>query len=263
MSKIIDDFKVFQDVQGLVQIEPGQVSQNGSLITVESLLTILADSTSSQEEKDAEIAKVGTVLRSLETQPGLTIRNQGSTEYESMDNTIAILTYSGLFDQGRYGARMELRGGFRTTAPDQSQDADNNNKFWTYANILSLWQGPKYVWNNQHPDLFCNQGWFGRSPAMLGIIKMVQGKQVNPFLWISVMVGQFLGWNADPSNTDARKLPYVLWQYLRTRSFIWEMAYQVWVWLMMKKCTNGMKTVYAFWYRDPAHPMNIYPKESI
>lgn len=263
MSNIIDEFKVFQDASGLAQLNPGEVSQNGSLFTLEYLITLLADHTATDEEKKAEIDRIGKLLKALEPEPGLTIRFQGSTEFESMDNTVAFLTFSALFDEGRFGQRLELRGQNRVTGPDQSNEADKNNKTWPLANALSLWQGPKNVWNNQHPDLYCQQGWWGRSPAMLGLIQMIQGKFVNPILWVSVLVGQFLGCTADASNTDARKLPYVMWQYLKTRSFFWKMAYKVWIWTMMKKCPEGMKTVYSIYYRNPNHPIRKWAKPFI
>lgn len=263
MSKIIEDFKEFQDAQGLQQLNPGEVSQNGSLFTVEYLITLLADDSSTEEEKKAEIERICKVLRGLEVLPGLTIRNWGSTEFESMDNTIAILTFSALFDEGRFAQRLELRGQNRTHGPDQSQDKEKNEKAWPWANALSLWRGPKNVWNNQNPNLFCLQGWFGRSPAMLGLIKMVQKKYCNPFLWLAVLVGQFLGCNAEPQNTDARKLNYVLWQFLKTRSLFWKMAYRVWIWTMMKKCPEGMKTVYEIYFKNPNHPMKKYAKPYI
>ena len=263
MSKIIDDFKVFEDKYGLTALNPGETSDNGALFTVEYLLTLLADSTSTDAEKQAEIARVMSVLKSLEPQPGLTVRSPGDTAFESMDNTVAFLTSSGLFDAGRFGARLEARGNTRMTGPDETQDSANNNKLWPWLNALSLWRGPNHIWNNQNPELFCLQGWWGRSPAMLGLMKMVQGETVSPFLWLAVLVGQFLGCNADESNTDARKLPYVTWQFLKNRSWFWKWAYKVWVWTLMRKCPNGMKSVYDTYYQNPDHPMHTYAKPYI
>lgn len=264
MSKIIEDFKVFTDSEGLVQLNPGETSQNGSLFTLEYLIALLADDTSTEEEKKAEINRIGLALRALEKEPGLTVRFKNSTEFESMDNTVAFLTFSGLFDEGRFGQRLELRGMTRASDYDRTQDEEKNAKSWNFARILafitSLNPKPYNFWNNQHPDQFCQQGWWGRSPAMLGLIKMVQGKYVNPFLWLGVLIGQFLGCTSPPENTDARKLAYVLWQYLRKRSWFWELAYKVWCKILMSKCPEGMKTVYDIYFKNPDHPLKKYAK---
>jgi hypothetical protein len=177
-----------------------------------------------------------------------------------MDNTCALLTFSALFEKGGFAKRMLSRGLSRISYPDEYQDAEDNKKFFKIARILSLGLYPRWVFNNQHPTQFCLQGWFGRSPAMVGLIKMASGKWTNPFLWLSVLVGQFLGVFKPTGDTDARKLSYVVWQLLKKRSWFWKQAYKVWCWKLMKDYPNGMKDVYQIYYRNETHPIKTYSK---
>jgi hypothetical protein len=256
---ILDDFKVFRDRLGLNQLQPNETSQNGTLFTVEYLICLMGSGLVSQEEINEEAQRVRKAFfPQLERYHGLSVRFPESGEYESMDNTCALVTFSALFDNGEYSERMCSRGEQRVIAPDEAQDKENNTKFFKWAKIASLGLNPKWVFNNQNPMLFCLQGWFGRSPAMVGLIKMTAGRWVNPFLWISVMVGQFLGCFQPVQDTDARKLSYVNWQYLKTRSWIWRLAYKAWCWKLMKDYPEGMKSVYEIYYGNPSHPIRKY-----
>jgi hypothetical protein len=256
---IFDEFKVYRDRLGLNQLEPNSTSQNGVLFTMEYLFCLSSSNSLSEQQLKEEIDRIGVAFfPQLERYSGLSVRFPESGEYESMDNTCALITFSGLFDGGKYASRMYDRGQQRVIAPDEAQDKENNVKFFKWAKILSFGLNPKWVFNNQNPTLFCLQGWFGRSPAMVGLIKMAAGKFVNPFLWLSVMVGQFLGCFKPPQDTDARKLAYVNWQYLKTKSFVWKWAYKAWCWKLMKDYPEGMKTVYQIYYRDGGNPIKKY-----
>lgn len=256
---ILEDFKVFRDRLGLNQLEPEQTSQNGTLFTMEYLICLMASGAVSDEEIKKEAERVRKCFfPQLERYWGLSVRFPESGEYESMDNTSALVTFSALFDNGEYSKRMYERAQERVIAPDESADKENNIKFFKWAKILNLGFNPKWVFNNQNPMLFCLQGWFGRSPAMVGMIKMTAGKFVNPFLWLSVMVGQFLGAFEPLTDMDARKLSYVNWQYLKTRSWVWKLAYKAWCWKLMKDYPEGMKTVYGIYYLNPHHPIRKY-----
>lgn len=255
---LLEDFKIFRDKNGLNQLDPNSTSQNGTLFTMEYLICLMADPSISDEQKKKEIDRLKPVFLSLERYPGLSVRFPESGEYESMDNTCATIAFSALFDGGNFARRMHSRGLERVIDVDLSQDSENNKKFYKIAKILSFGFQPNWVFNNQNPSLFCMQGWFGRSPAMMGLIKMAAGEFVNPFLWASVLVGQFIGAFKHPSDLDARKLSYVNWQYLKTRSKFWNAAYKLWCWKLMQDYENGMKDIYTTYYLNPEHPIKKY-----
>lgn len=262
---IFDEFLQYRDSQGLNQLETsngvGITTQNGALFTMEYLICLMASEVDPLV-KYQEVQRIVGVFKNLEVSYGLSVRFVGSTEYDSMDNESALLTFSTIYDFGIYALDM-LKHGEETSAKgwDSSQDAANNQKFYWLARILSLGFQPRMFWNNQNPDLFCMQGWFGRSPAMRGLLKMTTDSFCSPFLWVSVWVGQFIGLTTNTTNTDARKLPYVVWQYLKNRSWFWKMSYKFWCWLLVKQYQNGMQDVYAMYYlSNPTHPIIKYSK---
>lgn len=255
---LLKDFYLFRDRHGMNQLEPNSTSQNGTLFSVEYLICLLSDKSISDEEKQKEIDRLKQVFLLLERYPGLSVRFPESGEYESMDNTCALVAFSALFDKGRFARRMCQRAEQRVSGVDLSADQENNTKFYKIARILSFGLQPRWVFNNQKPSLFCLQGWFGRSPAMVGLIKMAAGEFVNPFLWLSVLVGQFLGAFQPVTDLDARKLSYVNWQYLKTRSKFWSIAYKLWCLKLVMDYAGGMKDVYSIYYLNPDHPIKKY-----
>ena len=263
---LYQDFQKYIDKEGLTCLDTdgvkGYTSQNGVLFTMQYLFCLLASDEDHSIKLD-EIDRIGKVFNSLEFKPGLTVRFSGSPEFDSMDNTCAWLTFSALFDEGKFADRMYQHGqNIRAVGVDETQDADKNAKYYPYAkwfNILTFGK-VKNFWNSQNPDKFCFQGWFGRSPAMLGLLRMTSGRWCNPFLWLSVLVGQFAGaWN-DVSDCDARTLSYINWQYLKTRSIFWRLAYKLWCNILLRYYPKGMNDVYNRYYLDKNHPIIKYSK---
>lgn len=266
---LYQEFQKYLDKDGLTCLDTdgvkGHTTQNGVLFTMQYLFCLLA-SDEDHSIKLNEIDRIGKVFNNLEIKPGLTVRFTGSPEFDSMDNTCAWLTFSAMFDEGKFADRMYLHGqNTFATGVDDTQDKEKNEKFYPYAKWFNIntFGKVKNFWNSQHPDKFCFQGWFGRSPAMLGLLRMTSGRWCNPILWLSVLVGQFAGaWN-DPYDSDARTLAYINWHYLRTRSIFWELAYKLWCKVLMKHYKNGMIDVYKQYYGDKGentHPLVKYSK---
>lgn len=259
-----EDFIQYRDDQGLNQNASqngkGVTSQNGTLFTMQYLICLL-DSDTDNSIKWAETYRIADVFFDLQSFSGCSIRFHGSHEYESMDNSVALLAFSALHDDGVYAALMYEHGkNIRALDFDKSLDAQNNEKFYKIAKCLRFGFKPRWFWNNIEPNLFCMQGWFGRSPAMMGLLKMTSGKGwVNPFNFLSVLVGQFLGCTSNPANTDARTLSYVTWQFLKERSLFWKLAYKIWCWQLMRVYPNGMKDVYSQYF-GKEHPISKWSK---
>jgi hypothetical protein len=262
---LYDDFKKYRDQYGLNGLYTdgtnGESTQNGALFTLEYLICLINDPNTSDSVKQAEITRLISTYESLETFPGISSRVPGGQEFDSMDNTGAIFTFSGLFDNGNYSKRSYIHGSTqRAESIDQGQGADLNNKYYVLAKLMSGWKAPRFFWNNNNPKQFCFFGWHGRSPGHIAYLKMTAGKWVGPLGQLSILVGQFLGCFADKGNADARKLPYINWQYLKKRNFIWKGFYKLWCQILIKQYPNGMQDVYRMYYGDPNHPMRTYPK---
>jgi hypothetical protein len=263
---ILDDFKKYRDKFGLNQLDSdgqqGLVTQNGALFTMEYLITLLGNDSIHNYKKRAEIRRLIKVYESLEVFPGVSVRYPNDKEFDSMDNTCAIMTFSALFDNGAYSKRAYEHGSkTRAEGISRDQDAENSNKYYKYAFILNCFRAPRFFWNNNDPKKFCFFGWHGRSPAHIALLKMTAGKFVGPFGLISIVIGQFLGCFADKKDSDARKLSYVNWQYLKTRNIIWKSLYSLWCFILLKQYANGMKDVYKMYYNNnPEHPIITYSK---
>lgn len=264
MSKIYEDFHLYRDKFGLNQIDTvegkGVTSQNGTLFTMQYLLCLLASDETSIAEEISEVNRIKELFQSLEVQKGLTIRYPNDREFESMDNSSAILTFSAMFDNGRFAKDMREHGlTVKCTGYDTTQLVDMNKKVYPYLNILSLGRIKNY-WNNNNPDKFCFFGWYGRSPGFMGLIDIAAKGSTTWFRHVSLLVGQFLGWKSPSTNTDARTMSYIIWQFLKDKSFIHKYLYKVWTKQLFKVYPNGMKDVYKIYYRSETHPLVVYTK---
>ncbi len=265
MKDCYTDFLPYRDSFGLNQIQSkdgvGETTQNGALFTAEYLICLLADENTSSLIKYLETERVVEALFNLQSFEGVSIRFPGSGEFDSMDNFTALLAVSGKHDDGVF-AKLAYKHGQNTRADtwDKLQKPELNEKFFKIANILSFWRGPRFFWNNQRPEQFCLDGWFWRSPAMMGLLKMTASKCTTPLQWIGLLVGQFLGVFKPVEDTDARKLAYVSWQYLKERGIFWNLMYKIWCWKLMKDYPRGMIDVYAHYYGDQNHPLVLYSK---
>jgi len=262
------DFQKYRDQYGLNGLNTngieGLPTQNGALFTVEYLLCLLADPNVPESIKVSEVERLKLVYNSLELFPGISVRTPTSNEFDSMDNVGAICAFSGLFDNGNFSKRSYEHGSkTRAEGIDDGQDASNNHKYYRLAWVWNLFRAPLFFWNNNNPTLFCFPGWHGRSPGHVAFMKMTAGKWVGPFGQFAILISQFLGCFKDKGDTDARKLPYVNWQYLKTRNFVWRLFYKFWCYILMKQYQDGMRTVYSTYYNDPDHPIRKYSTKYI
>lgn len=262
------DFIKYRDEYGLNGLDTngieGLPTQNGALFTIEYLLCLLADHNIPESIKVSEVNRLKSVYLSLERFPGVSVRTPPSHEFDSMDNVGAICAFSGLFDDGGFSKRSYEHGATtRAEGIEDSQDSENSHKYYFVARALNLFRAPRFFWNNNHPKLFCFAGWHGRSPGHIAFMKMTAGKWVGPFGQLAILVSQFIGCFSDVNNTDARKLPYVNWQFLKHKNFVWKLLYKLWCHILMKQYVDGMKTVYTVYYRDPSHPLPKYSPKYI
>ena len=273
---MFNQFLPYRDKYGMNQLTStdgvGDSSQNGALFTLEYLIYLVNDLETPDSLKQAEIERLREVYKSLESFPGVSARKPGDKEYDSMDNTGAIATFSGLFDGGRF-SKLSYEHGDKThaTGIDMTQDPERNTRLFKIACFSSIihclhpramirWIrsgfAPKHFWNNNTPDLFCMSGWHGRSLGHVAYLKMTAGKFVGPVGCLSILVGQFLGCFKNVNDTDARKLPYCSWQYLKTKGFVWKCFYKLWCFILIKQYKNGMQDVYKIYY-PKNHPIVI------
>jgi len=262
---LFNDFLKYRDSYGLNQLNSvggeGQATQNGALFTMQYLICLEENN---DENLQNEIERLRWVFKSLEEEFGLSRRFPDSTEIDSMDNQAALLTFSALYDKGRYARNMIDHGKeVKCEGIDPYDKVDLSKKTYWVARILNFGFQPKNFWNCRKPNLFHIDAWWGRSPSLLGLSKMAASECVNPFLWLGVLVGQFVGAFNKVEDTDARTLPFITWHFLKQRSKFWSLAYKLWLKLLYRKYPNGMKDVYWRYYLDKSHPIIKYSGKEI
>ena len=271
MNNIIEEFKLYQDKWGLSQIRSkdgiGETTQNGSLFTIQYVICLfnsfIKDPNSfNLSDLKKEFERINSVIKSLEVKPGLSVRYPNDKEYDSMDNNSALLVYSSLFDNGRYANDMRNHGkNIICVGYDEIQDLNINKKFYKIAKVFGLGSIKNY-WNNNTPNLFCFFGWYGRSPGFMGLIDICATGHTTLFRHISLLIGQFLGSNSDPQNTDARTMSYLIWQVLKDKSKFHNWLYKIWLKKLIIHYPNGLKDVYNIYYNrngdNPNHPIVKY-----
>lgn len=258
---MFEEFKLYRDQYGLNQLSTkngvGETTQNGTLFTMQ-YLTCLAEN--SDPNLLTEVERVKQVFKTCEPYSGLSSRTPDSREIDSMDNQSALLAFSALYGNNEYAQRMYEYGQcFQVDGIDFESKPEETLKFYPIAWLLNGFKAPKNVWNVQYPEKFNIRAWWGRSPSLLGLSRMTSKNFCNPFLWLSVLVGQFVGLFANKNDSDARTLPFIVWQYLKTRSIFWRLAYKVWHFVIKKQYPNGMRDVYKMYYRND-NPITKYTK---
>ncbi len=234
----------FEDRFGLTTLEPGQVTQNGTLFTFEMLIAYLSNPSFTRIQKLQQIERVKENFAMCVRQPGLLQRTPVSNEYDSMDNLTPVLAFSALFDNGKF-ARQMLEHGENTS----------------YMKFYFGGQ-PKYFWNNQNPGQFCFHSWYHRSPGFISFLKLCAGK--TPSLWdiLCIIIMQFVMGVISYKSTDSWKLPYTAWFLLVRKGTLWRALYKVWVAFLKIGYKRGMKDVYAIYYQNPNHPIHKLTSEA-
>jgi hypothetical protein len=257
----------FTDETGLTTLQPGQQSQDGVLYSVEHLINGLSQAAFLEDAKARAKALVD-IFKILTVQPGLQRRSPGSTEYDSMDNTTARLAFEMIIKDLNLGVEDLFAEGMNsfnsksnlteadTSYPDAGQVTESQQTL-LLARIIGLGKA-RFCFNVSDPTKFCFYSWFGRSPGLLALKDFAAGGLTTPLRWVGLLVGQMIGMFADPSNTDARTLAYVIWFPLKKRNWFWALMYKIWVWRLMKTYPNGMIDVYKLYYLNPEQPTRLF-----
>jgi len=131
---MIEDFNAALDrdgMTGLIQPDGSfSGSQNGTLFSTEALIC-LADSNHYATFQEAERLKE--VFSRCEPEFGLSSRSPTSREIDSMDNTVALLAFSAVYDQGQFAKRMYQRGKLVTDGVDLHDQGEKTLKMLKWA----------------------------------------------------------------------------------------------------------------------------------
>jgi hypothetical protein len=190
-------------------------------------------------------------------------RSPTSFSYDSMDNYTARLAFTYLINKripnyDYFAHEMKLYGINRNPTAVDVHDP-NAAKTFLLAKVVGLGK-VRYSFNSAYPGQYCFTSWWGRSPALLGLMVIVADNRTSWFRNVSLAVGQFLGAFTSTDNLDGRTLSYVAWQVLKDRNRVWKFLYKLWTKRLMKQYPNGMQTIYSRYYSDKNHPIIKYSK---
>lgn len=243
------DFLSYRDPygmnQGSTQDKEDQITQNGTLFTTEYFICLMLNLGKEHPLVLEEAARIKEVFRSIEVADGLTVRFIGSTEFDSMDNYSAMLIFSALYGDSEFAKRVRHHGlNTRADGVDETQDYENNKKFYPLAFILNGFRAPRNFWNASNPTKFCMFSWFGRSPGFMGLIDICATGKTTWFRSFGLWVGQMLGLLKKRNDCDGWKLAFNIWQLLKDRSWIWKKSYELWCNKLLKQHPDGMNGVF-------------------
>ena len=147
---ILDEFALYRDKYGLNSLShtngEGHVTQNGTLFTMQYIICLKKHASSNIVHQ--EIERLKGVYKSCEAQPGLSKRHPDSDEYDSMDNQSAILTFSALYDDGRYAKDMvEYGENVRCEELDLAEKPEETKKWYKWARVINFFRAPNHCWN--------------------------------------------------------------------------------------------------------------------
>jgi len=265
LKEASDKFERYRAPSGLYSLGTsgtvGHETQNGALFTMECMLVLEALSDGSDGDRallESLWCRADAAILRLEKFPGVTSRVPGGVEHDSMDNASAVMTWSAMRDGGSLSRRIRKHGQeVRCTGNSATQDPEGAKKYRWLAWLTGPFRTRRF-WNCEEPSKFCLMGWHGRSPGHMAMLKKSSGRWLGPLGFLSLLVSQFLGTRAKTSDTDARKLAYVEWQWLKGTNFLWGFFYRLWCKELMKDYPNGMRDVYGIYYRDKSHPIHQY-----
>lgn len=253
------DFLPYRDPYGMNQGntlgKEDQISQNGTLFTIEYFICLMLNLGKDHPLVLEEAKRIKEVFKKIEIKDGLTIRFIGSTEHDSMDNYGAMLVFSALYGNNEFAVRVREHGlSIRANGIDETQGAEINKKVYPLAVILNGFRKPKNFWNNNDPTKFCMFSWFGRSPGFMGLIDIAATGKTSLFRSFSLWVGQMLGVLKSEKDPDGWRLSFNVWQLVKNRSWIWRKGYDIWCKKLITLYPGGMTDVYKD-YGWGKHPM--------
>ena len=253
------DFLPYRDPYGMNQGntlgKEDQISQNGTLFTIEYFICLMLNLGKDHPVVLEEAERIKQVFKLIEIKDGLTVRFVGSNEFDSMDNYSAMLVFSTMYGNSEFAQRVRNHGlSTRADGIDETQGSEINKKVYPLAFILNGFRKPRNFWNNCNPTKFCMFGWFGRSPGFMGLIDICATGKTSLFRSFSLWIGQMMYLFKSGNDCDGWKLAFNIWQLLKDRSWVWRKSYELWCKALLKQHPDGMSGVFKE-YGWGSHPI--------
>lgn len=257
---IIDDFKAYQDAHGMIQLKPGETSQNGQLWTAMSLQVMKLHGVSLTELRMIWAH----TLDCTEVEKGVFRRSPGSDEGQSMDNYVGILLGSKVCEEWREAERIYQRG--RETHYPIREIIDDHFKDHPItlpariARFVLGWVRVGYCYPVKDPSKGEFFSWFGRSPGFRAIIKTASDVTPSFFEQLGYAVGQMISAMADKETRDAWSLGWCSYHVTYGRYWIMDLGNR----FFRACCKETFKdNSLGTWLRvqEPGHPMAVHWKD--
>lgn len=217
MSKLSDFYK-FKDKDGLIQLvsgDPAPPTDNGALHTVEYFLAL------APEQKKIDLLAIKKALTSLEVKTPfgkVTVRSPGNNRPNLIENVIALVIFSELFDGSRLSKELYKHGEL-TRAKRLDYDGEEESlKAYPIAWILNGFKPPNRFYNTKPFD-WSIQTWWGKSPFFIGLLQLSAINRTSFIKKVALIFGLF---------SKNHRINYLVWQWLKKRNKKWNLLYKTW-----------------------------------
>ena len=235
--------------------EPATTGNFGALITTEYFF-FLDDSM-----KRMVVPAIKIALRNLEVQTTygcITIKYPNATGCNSIENMIALIMFSELFDDSRLSKKLyahcELT---RANRIDATEFPEENMRKYPLAWILSGFKPPNRFFNNRQFE-WSYKSWHGKN---LGFIALLELSAIDRLKWWKyVLIVYYLFSTLLNTNSNKTRANHLVWQWLKTRNKGWRLLYRLWTVILTKKYKNGLISIYQSEY-GPDHPLTKVAKD--
>lgn len=233
-----DEIIPYLDSNGLAEPEKGKPSNNGVMYTGEYIIMLIRNGECSLEDTRKYLNNMGKCMPIrglLQRNPDNSGGQEGPDDYLGLAaglHEIALTTTSVRLEmEAILMARSIVNYGFKHLG----------------------------VMNNEHPGTFTKGAWLLRQPQLTAAFLWTADLPVGPLLRLYVCLTILLaGFRAPKSDTDSRRLSWLLLQVAKRHSFICRLAGKVWLKRLRKDYGDlEMKAVADMSY-EPLHPFTKY-----
>lgn len=246
----------YSDRFGLIQPyagEPAITSRHGPLQTVEWFFAL------TRLEQKRVLPKIKTILSNLEieTENGaVTTCYPNSRTTDMIENAIALIVFSELFDDGRLSKRLYRHGELtRATKIDSTQSPQTNLRFYPLAWLLSGFSIPNRFYNTR-PNEWSFDSWWGKAPSFVGLLELSAVDRTSFFKKTMLLVYLFASLLETEPPFFKKRLSIIIWSWLKRRGKIWGLSFFLWNAIFKISEPEGAASLYRKIYPQE-HPINL------
>lgn len=228
------DIIPYIDTNGLVGPAKGQGSNNGVMYSSEYIIMLIRNGEALPADIEHYLQQISVCMKA----PGLLMRSpQNAGGQEGPDDYYALAA-----------ALNEIH---------KAYDLNGDARKIAYSIVLYAIKHLGCL-NNEFPNTFQWSAFLIRQPQLDAVMLWAAGLPVGPMLRLYTAISiLFAARGASLSDTDPRRLSWLVVQVASRHSWLCRMASKLWYKRLYKDYPSGMRGV-AAWYFEAGHPFSKY-----